>query len=290
MTLNLDEVINELEKSKKDLIKSSSLLSKTYELYDIPECVQHSIIENAKDEVNGQSNEDKMELLHRYSSCHIYRFCALSRRTLESLKDNIPAFIIDEVGTTLLRLSIRKYACEKIIDLLSDVTEDEINLSAAKASIKRAVKIIDGKWNWRCTIDYLEGEYGGVEIKEEELYSVKVRGVLNFNYSLNYLNDVVANDLSVVLLNGDKAAVTLAAEPLEVADGELFKLKVFYSKVPRDVTTWSLSPGDFKKICHVEEIYYARNGEHFASGNTAARALSTLGRRMRKDMFDIMGI
>ena len=287
---NLDEVINDLEIAKKDLVRANSLLSKTYELYDIPESVQHNITQNATSEVDGQSDEDKMESLQRYNSCHIYRFCALDRRTINSLKEFIPSYLIDEVGTSLLRLSIRKHACEKIIDLLSDITEDEINLAAAKAAIKRAVKVIDGKWNWRCTIQYSPGDYGGIEIKEEELYATKVKGVLNFNYSLDYLNNVVANELSVVLINGDKQAVTLAAEPLKVDDGELFKLKVFYTKVPRNVTTWSLSPGDFKKVCNVEEIYYARNGDHFASGNTAARALSTLGRRMRKDMFDIMGI
>ena len=119
-----------------------------------------------------------------------------------------------------------------------------------------------------------------------------------YTIKIDWHKKVFEQGLRYVNLNNGKIAAVLDADPAthktQEEDVNLWKLKVAYIKVPKDVYLWrNASKENFEKCVHVEELFYAQDKndlERFATGTTAGRAIGTLNRRSKKEMFELMGL
>jgi len=207
----------------------------------------------------------------------------------------------------------RIVACEILLDFAS-IDKQAMDLEVSLKQFQNILAHVDrsstGDYSYRSNSIAKYGTETSVvvglsEYEKEKLKDPNYTGFANksdreivYTIKHDWNEKVFKNNLQYINLNSGKIAAVLDAEPetYKAQDEEtnLWKLTVAYVKVPREICLWrSATQEEFQKCIHFEELFYAEDkydSERCATGTTAGRAIGTLNRRAKKEMFNLMGL
>lgn len=260
---------------------------------DLKEVAKGGMYYYGRDSFTKLQESDKIEIKRLISRCF---------HTLD------PSKVIEFFSNGLKQL----IACEVLLDY-RDLDDHAMNLELALKQFQQVLtecgRSSTGDFNYRCSltakydtttgfvINLTEHEQQHIKDPSKPAYGSTHREIDVF-VNKDWHSTVYEKGLASIDLNNGKIAAVLKAEPATHKTKEdhvdLYKLKVFYVKVPLDIQLWRNHSKDmFEKCVHSEELYYAKDTtdtKRFATGTTAGRAIGTLNRRAKKEMFDLMGL
>jgi len=186
------------------------------------------------------------------------------------------------------------------VENFKSINQDEINFYAIQAKASHKARRVLGeisRYNSQAM-----SLTAGTEAKIEWDHSNGNNPSFSITLKNNWNDAVSENNLSVVKMNNGKAAFVLDAEKVEVPDEfkeelEAYKLKVVHTKIKRGRNVYHWQSQWTNESVIVEDVYFCRELKdtkdynlHKAVGSTLGRAIGTYNRRVRKEMFDMMGV
>jgi hypothetical protein len=225
--------------------------------------------------------------------------------SLNSLNgSSICEWFVKQVSTLSAAKVLLDYA-----DIDNQAMNLEISLKQFQAILNEVGRSSTGDFHYRSSLTAEYGAESDVTIGLSELEKEKLKNPtatthygsnnrdIKFIIKKDWFETVQKNDLASIQLNNGKIAAVLESEEASHKDKEentnLWKLKVAYVKVPAKVCLWRHNTKeDYEKCIHIEELFYAidKEGERKATGTTPGRAIGTLNRRAKKEMFELMGL
>ena len=211
--------------------------------------------------------------------------------------------MFDPCAKYLNALAVRSMCIRKLIDHYEPLNEiDVLADGAVKQAAMRWSRDVETNIGYQNEVKFDRGTPGTVDKELEERaryggndYTFKATLYVDHTYK----TVIEENGIEVVDI-GNKMCLTLSAEEIEDHDlkdqnVKLFKAKVAFTKVGRDVNRWSMKKEDCEGILQIEEKYIAVqhlvSGEkQVATGKDEHWAIRTMKSRMKRKMLKMMDI
>ena len=200
-------------------------------------------------------------------------------------------------------LAGRMAAVRLLVDVYEPMDDTAVKNSAAVVEVAKSFRgWAETNIGWRNHITFEVGTPGQMTITEKpEAYYGGTRYYWNAEVTVDHswIDVVRANKIDRVDIGGKAATTVWAEEILEHDlvddDVKLFKAKVLYTKVPRDISTWAGESGDGEKIVFLEDKHIAiqpvtDGRDIITTGKDASWAIRTMRGRMKKKMLQMMDI
>lgn len=299
--------VNKLEREYHECIKMKNSL---LHFHKLPERafeeiigIQKAHMTDIKERDDG-SIQDTIESLLRSRGfvSHGYRY---ARDFMEKYGNKeIHKTMGQNIYDTLNACAGRMVIIRELVDYYEPLDQTDVQTSAAVVEAARKFRSW-GETNigWRNNIGFVAGVPGTLEVSEKEM--THWNGSKSYNWDATiavdhtYISVVKANNIEVVDIAG-RDVVTIWAEEvpehdLKDDDVKLFKAKVAYTKVPRELNTYSGQRGDAHKIINIEDKHIAiqpvsEGRDIVTTGKDASWAIRTMRRRMKKKMMEMMGV
>ena len=232
---------------------------------------------------------------------------------INAVNKNFKIIKTKTILNTIIEALQQLIACELLLEyenIDSTALNFEVSLKQFQNILNNVSNSSTGDFNYRSNLIASYGTTSEVvinltAIEKAQLQDPKVNNFYGNNtrdvsviIKKDWYETVKQKELTSIELNNGKVAAVLEAEEVNHKTKEdtvdLFKLKVLYVKVPNNIQLWrNNSKENFEKCIFVEDLYFAKDTTdttRFATGTTPGRAIGTLNRRAKKDMFDLMGI
>jgi len=293
--VNLNTVIKETLNYSKKKIKDSKM-----SVYDIIVMLKESA-----------TNE---EYYYRSRNNFVVNIREENRQVIiNAVNKNFKVIKTKTISNTIIEALQQLIACELLLEY-ENIDSTALNLEVSLKQFQNILNDVSnsstGDFNYRSNLIASYGTTSEVVINLTAIEKAKLQDPKVNSFHVNNTRDVSViikkdwyetvkqRELTSIELNNGKVAAVLEAEEVNHKTKEdtvdLFKLKVLYVKVPNNIQLWrNSSKENFEKCIFVEDLYFAKDTTdttRFATGTTPGRAIGTLNRRAKKDMFDLMGI
>lgn len=200
--------------------------------------------------------------------------------------------------------AVRMASIRLLVDIYEPMDDVAVKTSAAVVTFGQKFRYYaETNIGWRNHINVEAGIPGDLKIKEKIETSYSGNQFVAFEATIGvdhtYMETVVPNNIEVVDIAGKDVAVVWAKEieehELKDEGVKLFESIVAYTRVPRSVNTWNLKAGQAKEIVLVEKkhiaVQHIEGGKDIiATGKDQSWAIRTMKGRMKRKMYDLMGL